>query len=139
MFGNCTNARTRLRNRLGRAMVVYVLLVFCSTWMLKHQHMNEWGTYFFAVLPAAPMIAFIAAMGRYLHDETDEFQRLLFMRSVLVGTAALLGLLVISDLLRSATSTGALPPFAGFVVFCLAFAVAQLVQTLQNRPAEHEE
>ena len=82
----------------------------------------------------------MVGFGRYLQEESDEFPRMVVIRSLLVGTAAMLGLVMLSDFLRTLTPLGALPPFVSFVVFCAGFGITQLVQTLTNRPeAEDDE
>ncbi|MGI4831254.1 MAG: hypothetical protein ACRYFU_24185, partial [Janthinobacterium lividum] len=63
----------------------------------------------------------------------DEYQRLMAMRAILVGTAALLGTLVVNDFLRAFAHTPALSPFVSFIIFCVGTAITQLVQTLRNR------
>jgi hypothetical protein len=119
-------------------MLSYLALVVCATWLVRHGHVHGWAVYAWSVVPALPVIVVIAQMGRYLQEETDEYLRLLTMRSLLVATAALLGTLVVSDFLRSYTATGDLPPFVSFMVFCLAFATAQGAQKLYDRSVGDE-
>ena len=52
---------------------------------------------------------------------------------MLVGTAALLGVIVVSDFLQAIAERPALPPFTCFIVFFLAFGTAQGVQKMRNR------
>ena len=56
----------------------------------------------------------------------------------LVAAGALLGMLVVSDFLRSYAEVGDIPPFVGFMVFCLAFAGAQGLQKLRDRGTADE-
>jgi uncharacterized membrane protein len=120
-------------------MAVYLALVVCATLLVRHGMVHGSAVYVWSVLPALPVILVIALMGQYLQEETDEYMRLITMRSLLVATGALLGMLVVSDFLRSYTRTGDLPPFVSFVVFCLAFAAAQGVQKLRDRTPEDGE
>ncbi len=94
--------------------------------------------YFWSVLPSIPVIAIIARTGRYLKEEKDEYQRLMTMQAILTGTAALLGTILVSDFLRSFARTGALPPFAGFLIFCAGMAGTQAFQKLRNRVPDGE-
>jgi hypothetical protein len=133
-----TLARRRFQKRAIVTMAVYLALVVCATWLVHHGLVHGWAVYVWSVLPALPVIVVIAQMGRYLKEEIDEYLRLMTMRSLLVATAALLGMLVVSDFLRSYTASGDLPPFVSFMVFCVAFAMAQGVQKLRNLTPEDE-
>ena len=44
------------------------------------------GAYALAVLPALPIIGVFAGIGRYLVGMKDEYQRLLFVRQLLIAT-----------------------------------------------------
>lgn len=126
-------ARKRYERDLFRFMAVYALLLFGCSWIL-HQHGAEHLTlYALSVLPALPVLAVIFRMGRYLREETDEYQRMLAMQAILVGTAALLGTLVVNDFLRAFAGSPALPPFVSFVLFCAGMGLTQLVQKLRDR------
>ena len=131
-------ARKKYQADMMRLMAGYVVLVFSSALVVKHRHMNSFFMYFWAVLPAVPVLAVIARMGSYLRTEKDEYQKLLIMQSLLVGTAALLGTLVVNDFLRAFASSEGLPPFASFVIFCVGMGIAQVVQKLQNKAGSDE-
>ena len=139
MWGNCTPARGRFRKRLLRFLVPYALVLLSSSWLATHEQPGDWEIYIFAALPAVAVIVVMIAFGQYLQEETDEFQRTVIVRSLLVGTAAMLAVSTVSDFLRSLTPTGVLPPFLSFFVFCVGFCVTQLVQTLRNRPGADDD
>ena len=73
------------------------------------------------------------AMGRYLHEETDEYQKLKSTRALLVGTAALLGMLVVNDFLRSFTPSPGIAPFWAFLVFAVAVGITQAAQSITDK------
>lgn len=139
MWGNCTPARSRFRRRILRFLVPYAVVLVCSTWLARHEQPGDWEIYIFAAMPALAVVAVMIGIGRYLQEEGDEFQRMVIIRSLLVGTAAMLAIGVVSDFLRSLTPAGALPPFVSFVMFCVGFGIAQLVQTLKNRPGADDD
>jgi hypothetical protein len=128
-----TVAHKRYQKRMWRVMACYIVVVLGAAWIVKHEHPLGWQLYFWSLLPAIPVILSMGLMGLYLHEETDEYQRVVMVRSLLVGTAALLGTLVVNDFLRSFAATGALPPFVCFVLFYAAFGTAQAVQSLRDR------
>ena len=138
LWGCNTAASKRYQRRSAITMGFYVLVLFGSAWIVRHHAPQGWLLYVWAVLPALPVIVTVALMGRYLQEETDEYQRLQTMRSILVGTAALLATIVVNDFIRSFTSAGGVPPFASFIIFCGSFALAQLVQRLRDRSGDEE-
>jgi hypothetical protein len=77
-------------------------------------------------------------MGKYLHEETEEYVRLLQMKSILAGTGALLTALVISDFLRAFAHAPDFAPFVLFMCFGAGMAVMQFVQWTRNRVPSNE-
>jgi hypothetical protein len=132
-----TQAFKRYQRRVQAAMAVYVVVTLSAAWAVKHGALIGWQLYLCSVLPALPVIAVIVAMARYLSEETDEYQRLVVMRSLLMGTAALLGTVVVSDFLRSFANIDPFPPFTCFVVFALTFGITNVVQKMRDKvPAD---
>ena len=131
-----TAAKKRYERDTLRFMAAYVVVLFCSAWFVKHDGSEKFFLYFWSVIPAIPVLGVVVRMGRYLREEKDEYQRLLAMQSILVGTAALLCTALVSDFLRSFAKAAALPPFSGFVIFCAGMAITQGVRKLRDRVPE---
>ena len=131
--GTSTPASKRYQRRVMQTMSLYIAVLFGAVWIVKHTHPHGWLLYTIALLPALPIFAMLASLGRYLQEEKDEYVRLITMRSLLVGTAVLLAMLVVDEVLRSISGAGALPPFTSWVTFFMAFGVAQAVQRMRNR------
>ena len=129
-------AEKRYRRDVLRFMAAYVVVLFCASWFVRHDGAQHFFLYFWSVVPAIPILGVVVRMGRYLQEEKDEYLRLMTMQAVLVGTAALLATLVVSDFLRAFANTGALPPFVSFLIFCAGMAVTQAVQKLRNRASD---
>lgn len=139
MFGRESSpARKRYQRDVIRLMVLYAVVVLGSSWVLRHDGAMGFFLYFWSVLPAVPVVCVMVRMGRYLQEEKDEYQRLLAMQAILVGTAALLGTLVVNDFLRDFAHTQALSPFVGFMIFCVGTAITPLVQSLRDRVPDHD-
>jgi hypothetical protein len=117
---------------------VYVVVILGAAYALKHASPHGWLLYVLAVLPVLPILAVIVSMGRYLQEETDEYQRLRMMQAILVGTAALLTTVIVNDFVQTFAHTVAFPPFTGFLVFAAALGLVQFVQWLRDRSAGDE-
>ncbi len=134
-----SKAEKNYERRLIWAMLVYVVVVIVTTWAVRHGHVSGWALYVVAVIPCLPVLRLIHVLALYLHEETDEFQRLLAVRAILLGGAAMLVVSAFSDFLRSFANVGALSPFMMFSVFWVTFGIAQGVQARMNRAGGDEE
>ncbi len=134
-----SKAEKNYQRRLIWAMLVYVVVVMATALAVRRGHVSGWALYVVAVIPCLPVLRLIQVLGLYLHEETDEFQRLLAVRSILLGGAAMLVVSAFSDFLRSFANVGALSPFMMFSVFWFTFGIAQGVQARMNRADGDEE
>jgi hypothetical protein len=114
-------------------MFFYIVTLWRCVELSKHTHLTGWPLYGLAILPAIPVLVTLGAMGRYLQEETDEYLRWQMVRSLLVGTAAMMTVIVVSDFLRTLAHVAAPPPLSLFLVFCCSFGLTQGVQKLMNR------
>ena len=77
--------------RLSWAMFAYVVLSLVLSYLSLHGfHPKGIVAYIFAVLPAIAIIATLVSGGMYLSEETDEFQRHLFVQSILWGVGGIM-------------------------------------------------
>ena len=110
-------ALRRYLMRLTIASAVYVLTVFLAVHVLHHQgRMAILPAAGLALLPSIPIVAIIAIVGLYLKEEKDEFQRELYIKSLLWGTGATLAITSFWSFLHL---FGRVPPVDGFHVFLL--------------------
>ena len=76
--------------RYNRAVIilsiVYVALLFAAEIAIDRHGLAGPFAYVVAILPSLPIIGFFVAIGRYLVEERDEYQRLLRVRQALVAT-----------------------------------------------------
>ena len=134
-----TKAGKMYLKRMIQAMVVYIVLVFFTTYLVRHAHVTGWMLYLVALVPVLPVLRMIHGLLLYIAEENDEFQRLLVVRSVLCGTTAILALAAFEDFLRSYTPASVLPPFSLFIVFWMVFGLAQGVQQASNKAGSDDE
>ncbi|HUB84165.1 MAG TPA: hypothetical protein VL971_00620 [Rhizomicrobium sp.] len=87
---NISPAARRYSRRLLIALAFYCAAFFAA--LAASDHSVGALAYAFAVAPALPLLAAIAIMGFYLHEENDEFQRLMFIESALWATGLLLAI-----------------------------------------------
>ena len=76
---------------------------------------------FLAILPALPIIGVIWAIGRLIVETTDEYQRMLFVKQVLIATGLTLAIATVWGFLENFDQVGHLP---GFYVAILWFAMS---------------
>lgn len=128
-----TPARKRYLRDVRWLLLAYFAVLVVAALIVKHGAAQGIGRYFWSVLPTIPIVAIIARMGKYLQDETDEYVRLLQMKSILAGTGALLTALLISDFLRAFAHAPDFAPFVLFFCFAVGMGAMQFVQWLRNR------
>lgn len=126
-------AGKRYTRRVLAAMSLYVLLFFLCMELVKKVPMHGWVLYGLAVIPAVPVLAVLVILGLYLQEEADEYLRMLAVRSLMIATGALLGIIVVNDSLRAIANGSALGPFVCFVVFFGVFGLAQIAQEMATR------
>jgi hypothetical protein len=128
-----SKAEKRYTQRLVVTMSVYLVLVFGTTWLVRHEHVTGWFLYVCAVLPSLAIFRMLYVQALYLKEETDEYVRQQVVNSLLGATALVLGVTAFSDFLRSYTPHVTLPPFTVFVVFWMSFGLMQAAQSISNR------
>ncbi len=115
--------------RMLISMSIYVLVTAIVSWIFAHRHPQGALVYLLAVLPALPIFAVIASLGKYLVEEKDEFVRTVLVQCSLWATAVVLAFTTcLGSLQKYVPSLNKSPGpqnYWVFVVWCLAFAAAQ--------------
>ncbi len=120
-------AKRRYNRRVIVLSVLYAALLIGAELAIKHAVAPPL-TYAVAVLPALPLIGIIAAMGRYLAEESDEYQRSLIIDAVLWATGAVLALSTVWGFLETLAGAPHVPVYFAFVVWFGALGLARLVR-----------
>lgn len=79
----------------------YAVLLIGAILLFKNHVPTGPLAYLVAVLPAVPIIGVFAAIGRFIAEETDEYQRMLLIRQTLVATGFALSVATIWGFLES--------------------------------------
>jgi hypothetical protein len=93
------------RHRYNRSSLIlcafYVPLLIGSTLYFRSAPRDGIAAYIAAVLPALPIVGIFIVLGRYLVDESDEFERLMMVRKVVVATGFMLSVATVWGFLES--------------------------------------
>ena len=118
-------AAKRYLARFAPAMTAYVVVLFATTWLIKHQAPHGLLLWVLAIAPALPIIAVIAIMGLYLVEEQDEFVRSTLVQAMLWGIGVTLAGCTAWGFLENVELVPHLPLHLVFPMFCAAMGLAQ--------------
>jgi hypothetical protein len=85
-----------------------------------------------AVLPALPLIGVVWAFGRLIVEQTDEYQRSLTVRQVLVATGFMLAVTSVWGFLETFGQVPHLPMYWAFIIWCAGLGVGSLVNEMKS-------
>ena len=85
-FFGMNSAERRYNRRVIIASIAYSVLLIGEQYALHRVHVPVATGYALAVLPALPIIAIFALVGRYLVEEQDEYLRMRMIRQILWTT-----------------------------------------------------
>jgi len=132
-------ARKRYQRTMLVDMLSYVLILYGVEAFVRRHHPVGTELYALAALPSIPIIAVLVAVGIYLRDEKDEYQRDLTVKCMLWGTAGVLALTTFLSFLHSFGWVGSVPPFTEFMTFWVLVAAAKGFYKLTNRPEREDD
>lgn len=117
-LGNFSPAMSRYNRRILAASAVYVVGLFGAIWAHDNLSLPSGAAFLVALAPSIGVLMMVAAMGRLIVEETDEYLRHRYVRASLFGLGTLLTLATIwgffeqFDLVPHAPSWMAVPVFA---------------------------
>ncbi|MGN3974543.1 hypothetical protein [Tsuneonella sp. SYSU-LHT278] len=100
--GNRGKARQRYTRRIMAFTAVYLLAFALQTMVSAEDSASVGLRAALAVLPALAVLGVFWSIGRLIVEETDEFQRMLVVRQVLIATALALGTATLWGFLEAA-------------------------------------
>lgn len=110
--------------RFLAAMSAYIVLTFVVATCFRRFHPHGPLAYVLAVLPAVAIIGCIVTVGLFLAEEKDEFQRNLFIQSLLWGLGGVLAVTSVWGMLESFTHITHFQPSWTFTLFWMCVGIS---------------
>jgi hypothetical protein len=124
--GCSTPATLRYNRRVLVMSFGYLLALFVALGLTRRMHIEGPLLWALAVLPAIPITGIVVAMGRWLVEETDEYQRMRTARASLIATGLVLVLASLWGFLEMFGLAPHLWLWAVFPVWAIGLAIGQL-------------
>lgn len=135
MTSRTSPAMRRYLLRFTPAMIAYVVVLFgVALWLEGASRPTGPLLYLAAATPAAPILAVIWAMGRYLLEETDEYLRVQLVEAILWATGVTLAVTTVWGFLETYAQAPHAPAYAVFILFSATLGVIQCIKKLGERP-----
>ena len=126
-----TAAGLAYNRRMLPLAAAYVVVMLGAIVLHERLHVTGPTLYLIAVLPALPLIGVVWAMGRFLIEETDEYQRGLAVRKMLMATGFLLVVATVWGFLEEFGLVPHLPAYWCFIVWSFGLGVGAVWNKLR--------
>jgi hypothetical protein len=131
--GGCsTPAQRAYMRRFVPMMIAYVVILMGAIWLKRHVAPSEPLMALLAILSAVPLIGVVWAIGRMLLDETDEYQRMLLARQIIVATGFMLSVTSVWGFLEDFGQVPHVPIYWAFIIWCAGLGVGSAVNELKS-------
>jgi len=114
-------------------MGAYVVVLVAVITYLVRFHPTGWIVYMLAILPALPIIGIIVAVGLFLAEQKDEFQRRMLEWALLWGMGGTLATTSVWGFLEMFSHAPHITPFYVFPLFWIFVGIAGVVLRLYYR------
>jgi hypothetical protein len=121
--GCATSAGLAYNRRVLPLAAAYVVVMLGAILMRDRLQLSGPALYVIAVLPALPLVGVVWALGRFLVEETDEYQRAQTVRKMLVATGFLLVVTTIWGFLEEFRLVPHLAAYWCFIVWCAGLGI----------------
>jgi hypothetical protein len=121
-----TPAFRRYQFRAAFSMAAYVITLFAVAFIMRHPPSGPLR-YVLAVVPALCIVGVIVALGRYLAEESDEYQRYLVVVRILWGTGGTLVATTVWGFLETYAEVPHLPLYMTSVIWFFCFGLAACI------------
>ena len=131
--GKAPHARRYTLRLVGFMSVYAALIVADGIWFRSATPPQGALRYAAAIAPAVPVIGVIWAMGAFMVELPDEYQRLRLATALLRATGLTLGVCTAWGFLQNYAEVPTPPLYGVFILFMGAFGVLQGVSSLMDR------
>jgi hypothetical protein len=131
-------AARRYRRTVVLEMIAFLVITWAVSHFVKVHNLSGIELYVLAALPSIPVLGVLFAMGIYLQEEEDEYERYITVHSLLWGAAAMVALSAFLSILRGFAGRDPAPPFTEFICFWLVMGAAKAWYDFQGRVKHHE-
>ncbi len=118
-------------------MAAYLILLTYAVTQFHHHHPTGAFAIAIALGPALAIIASLVAVGLYIVEEQDEFQRMLFIRSILWGVGLTLAFTTTQGFLELFMPVQKFSLYAVYPLFWVVTGLAQGAHSFYYR-SHHE-
>ena len=118
-------ATKRYQKRFIPLLIVYAVILVAAEYWFASGGPEGPIRYLIAILPALPIVGIVIAMGRYLVEQNDEYQRMLIVRQALVAIGFTLAITAIWGFLENFGMVPHVPAYWVFVLFCIGLGLGQ--------------
>ncbi|WP_269716545.1 hypothetical protein [Caulobacter sp. NIBR2454] len=118
--------------RFSISMVLYVVVLIASLRLLRTQELQGPLLYLVAVAPALPILGVIWAMGAFVVELKDEYQRMRLVRAMMIATGLSLSIFTVVGFLQNSGAIQAEPLWA-FPIWCACLGLAQVGGRILDR------
>jgi hypothetical protein len=126
-------ASRRYLYRFAPTMGLYLIFLYISVRSFRHLHPTGAFAYGLAVLPALPLIATLVIVGIYIVEEQDEFQRNLFVQSVLWGIGLSMAVMTVWGFLELLAGIPHFQTYLAYPLFWMFVGIATPLLKLRYR------
>jgi hypothetical protein len=110
--------------RMTVLMLLYLAaIVLAVSWFRGESPPQGATAVLVAILPGLPILGVFWAIGRLLVETTDEYQRMLFVKQVLIATGLTMSIVTIWGFLQNFDQAPVVPGFYAVVVWFAMFGV----------------
>ncbi|MDH7640946.1 hypothetical protein [Sphingomonas oryzagri] len=120
-------AQKRYNKRVIGLSLLYAALLLPAVWLFKHHMVTGPLAWVVAILPALPIVAIFAAIGGYIVEETDEYQRMLLIRQTLYASGFMLAIITVWGFLESFDMVGHIPAYWASVLWFAGLGLGRCV------------
>ena len=136
--GHLSPAIKNYTRRFMLASFGYMLGLGIAVTINDRIELSQGGAFLIALLPVVPIFGMIWTMGRYVHEEDDEYLRHRAIMASLFGLGVVLSVGTFWGFLESFDVVPHVEAWACFPIWAIGMGIAQCWMTIRDRAGEGE-